>query len=105
MIGGGDLRVEVFDGRGQITGQHLTGIMVQGQHRRAFRIDVPLEEAVANQGQRMRNKRHPQAVLLNVLGVGTVHQAPTPDEFHPGQVGEEMAHHTPPEAFQFVKDW
>ncbi len=60
--------------------------------RRALRIRASLEQPVADHPQGVRDHRYPQAVLLDVLRIGVVHQAPPPDELHRARYGEKMAH-------------
>ena len=86
-------RIEVFHRGWQIPRQHLTGIVIERQHGRALRIHRAGKHPIANEREGMGNHGHSQAVLLNVLRIRVVHQAPPLDEFHPGEVGEEMTHH------------
>src|SRR5262245_7452709 len=87
-----DLRVPVLDRRGQVAGEHLAGVVEEGEHRGTLGIEPASEEAVANDRERVRDHRDAQAVLLDVLGIRVVHQAPALDELHPRQVGEQVAH-------------
>ena len=45
-----------------------------------------IEHAVPDNGKCVRDLGDPQAVLLNVLGIGVVHQPPTFDELHSGEI-------------------
>ena len=74
------------------------GVVIEREQRRALRAHLSAEVPVADHGERVRDHGYAQAVLLDVLRIRVVHQPPTLDEFHPGQVREEMTHqalHTP----------
>ena len=101
-----DVRVEVLDRGREVARQHLARVVEESERGRAFRIGASPKQPVADHPQRVRDHRHPQAVLLDVLRVGIVHQAPSPDELHPRQICEEVAHATaPPEAGSRWRDY
>ena len=54
-------------------------------------IELAIKKAITNKRQGMGNHSHLQAVLLNILDSHIMHQRPAVNEFHPGQVGKEMA--------------
>jgi hypothetical protein len=86
-----DLWIEVLHRRRKAARENFARIVIEREKRRAFGVDASLEQTVSNHGQRMGHHGHPQAALLNVLGVRVVHQAPAPDEAHPREIREEMA--------------
>ena len=51
----GNLRVEIFHRRRQIPGQHFRCIVVHRQQGDTFGIHLPVEFAVFNRGQRVRD--------------------------------------------------
>src|SRR5207245_11718764 len=83
--------IEVLHGRGQVAREDLARIVVEGEHGRPLRIQVAAVEPIADDGQGMGDLGHAQAVLLDVLRVGAVHQPPAPDELHPEEIREEAA--------------
>src|SRR5262245_6342980 len=87
-----DLRVEGLHRRRQVAGEHLAGVVIEREGGHACRVDIAAEQAVADDRQRVGDLRHPQAVLLHVLRVRAVHEAPPADELHPREVREEVAH-------------
>src|SRR5262252_9314922 len=97
FIRGADLGIEVLDGRGKIAGQHLVGVVIQRQRGRSFRVHASVEQSVSNDGQRVSDHGDTQTMLLDVLWVGVMHQPPSPDELHPGEISEQVTHfeHSP----------
>ena len=98
LVGRPDVRVEVLDRRREIARQHLAGVVEQGQDGRALGIRAALEQPVADHPQGVRDHRHAQAVLLDVLRIRVVHQAPPPNELHAGQICKEVTHRAVPPA-------
>jgi hypothetical protein len=88
-----NLRVEVLDRRHDVAGDDLAGVVEERQRRRTLGVHPAAEVRVADHAQRVRDQRHLQAVLEQVLDVGVAHQAPAGHEAHLRQVGEEVAHH------------
>src|SRR5262245_27807038 len=92
LVCGSDIRVEVFHRSGKVARQDLARVVIEREDSRSFRVDAPLEQTVADDGQRMGDDRNAKTVLLDVLGIRGVHESPAPDESHARDVGEEMAH-------------
>src|SRR4029453_6091437 len=86
-----DLGFELLHRSGEIAGQNLAGVVVERERRGALGAHIAAEELVADDRERVRDLGHPQAVLLDVLGIRAVHEPPAADELHPRQVGEEVA--------------
>jgi hypothetical protein len=89
MIGCGDVGIEILDRRGEIAGQHLVGIVVQRQDGDALCVDGAAIQAVTDESQRVCDHGDLEAVLLNVFGVGAVHQTPPADELHPDKYAKK----------------
>ncbi len=86
----GNLRVEIFHRRRQIPGQHFRCIVIHRQQGDTFGIHLPVEFAVFNRGQRVRDHGNLQTVLRHIFSAHVAHQRPAVDEFQAGEVGKEM---------------
>ena len=98
FVGGFDVRIVVFDGRGQVAGQDLRSVVVQRRHGAAVRVGGgEVQNVPADQRQSMGQHRGHVAVLGNVFGKGVAHERPALDEAHPGDIGKKVTSHlTPP---------
>jgi hypothetical protein len=47
---------------------------------------------ILDHGQRMGDHSNARRMFLYILRLRITHQPPATDEFHAGQIGEEMAH-------------
>ena len=92
LVGIPDGGIIVLDGGGQIPGEDLAGVVVQGRHRHRTGVHLTAEAAVADHRQRMGQHCHLMAVLLNVLRLAVTHQRPAGDEPHPGRIGKKVFH-------------
>src|SRR5262245_180438 len=86
-----DLGIELLHRCRQIASQDLAGVVVERERRGTLGAHVAAEEPVADDRQGVRDLGHPQAVLLDILGIRAVHEPPAADELHSRQVGEEVA--------------
>ena len=82
----------MLDRRHDVAGDDLGGVVVERERRGALGPDAAAEERIADHGERVRQHRHLQAVLLQVLDVGVAHQPPALHEAHAGEIGEEVTH-------------
>ena len=91
LVFGGNGRIVVLDGGRQIAGQHLGGIVVEGQQRSLLGVECATKLAVFDQCQGMGHHGHLQAMFADVLFLHIAHQGPAVDKLHAGQMGEEVA--------------
>ena len=93
LIGVPDVGVIILDGRGQVAGEDLAGVMVQGRHGHGSGVHLAAEILVAQHCQGVGQNSHLVAVLLDILGVAVAHQGPAVDIPHTGHIGEKVVHH------------
>ena len=83
----------VLDGCGQITGENLAAIVIEGGSGTLVRITGHVEYIPADDAQRMGQHCNHVAVLLNILGQRIAHQAPALDIAHTGNVRKKIIAH------------
>ena len=83
----------IFDGGGQVAGQNLRAIVVQGHGCALVGVAGDMVHVPADNAQGVGDHRRHMAVLLNVLRQGIAHQAPAPDVAHAGYIGKEIVTH------------
>ena len=94
LIGVPDVGVIILDGRGQVAGEDLAGIVVQGRHGHGSGVHPAAEIFVAQHRQGVGQNGHLVAVLLDVLGIAVAHQGPAVDIPHTGHIGEKVVHYS-----------
>ena len=94
LIGVPDVGVIILDGRGQVAGEDLAGIVVQGRHGHGSGVHLAAEIRIAQHRQGVGQNGHLVAVLLDVLGVAVAHQGPAINEPHTGHIGEKVVHYS-----------
>src|SRR5882762_8206122 len=87
-----DLGIELLDGGGKVAREDLAHVVIERQRGGALGAHAAPEHAIADERQGVGDLGDAQAVLLDVLRIRAVHEAPAADELHPGQVRKEMAH-------------
>ena len=93
VIGALDLAAVVLDGRGQIAGQDLGAVVVEGDGGVLFGIAGDLQHVPPDDAEGMGDDCHLMAVLLDILGQGIAHEAPAADIAHAGQIGKKVVAH------------
>ena len=85
--------VIVLDGRGQIAGDHLAGVMIHGQGHDVLGVVIPAIAGVAQQRDGVGDHGRLEGMLHVVLGLGVAHQPPTADVLHAVHISEKMVRH------------
>ena len=94
FVGGFDVRIVVFDGRGQVAGQDLRSVVVQRRHGAAVGVGGgEVQNVPADQRQSMGQHRGHVAVLGNVFGKGVAHQTPAGYVAHTAHQGVKFICH------------
>ena len=74
----------------QVAGDDFAGVVEHSQCHDTLRVDVAAKLITGNYGQRVRQDRRLQTVLLDILALCVAHHPPALDELHPRHVGEEV---------------
>ena len=79
------------DHAGQIAGQHLAAVVVEGHDGGVVGIHLAIKQPVVDDAEGVGHHGDLQAVLGDVFRLNVAHQGPAVDEPHAGEVGEEVA--------------
>ena len=83
----------VLDGRGHIAGDHLAGIVIDGECDDMLRVAVAPVAIFADERHAMSEHGNLQGMFRVVLGHGRAHQPPAADIAQAGDVGEKVVNH------------
>ena len=101
LVGAAEGGAGILDGGGQVAGEDLRRVVVQGHGGHPAGVDGPAELVPADHRQGMGQHGHHVGVLLHVLRHGASHEAPAADVLHAGDVGEKrVGHGAPPAPWQ-----
>ena len=96
--------VEIFDGRGQISGHDFSHFVINPKRQHSFRRNPAAKICVFNDRQRMGDNCNIQRMLLDVFLLRVAHESPAFDMFHAGNIGKKVMHINFPFYMGFLPD-
>ena len=92
-VGASKLIAVILDGRGEVAGHDLGGIVIDSQGKHMLRIDAAPVAVPADDGDRMGDHRDLQGMLRVVFLLGVSHEGPAGDQAEAGKIRKKRITH------------